>query len=156
MADDQKRGIPWPMVAGAGVVLLIIGAIWLFTGGKPAQTGLEAKLPFGADEQSYARQIRFEELKVSRAANFLNQEVTFLFGRIVNDGSRKIAGMEVNLEFRDPFGQVVLRDPRPLLGRNAVPIEAGQSREFQISFDHVPADWDQRPPGVRVTGLRLQ
>jgi hypothetical protein len=156
MADDGKRELPWPLLAGAGIVGLILVVLILLSGEKPRPAVVAEKLPFGEEEKAYAKQVRFDNLKVSRAANFLNQEVTFLFGDMSNEGSRGIAAIEVILEFRDPYGQVVLRDPRSLMTRTAPPVGPGQTREFQISFEHVPVDWDQRAPVIRVTGLRLR
>ena len=68
----------------------------------------------GPSEQAYAPQIHFLEPKMSRAANFLNQEVTFIFGTVENGGNRKVKQIEITLEFHDPFNQVVLRDTQRL------------------------------------------
>ncbi len=110
----------------------------------------------GAAERAYAGQIHFQDQRMSRAANFLNQEVTFLFGTISNDGARAIREIEVSVEFRDQFNQVVLRDTRRLLGPRAAPVGARQRREYQVGFEHVPNDWNRQYPTFRIGGLLLE
>lgn len=156
MIREEKRGFPMAFLAGVAIVLLFLGGVYLLTRStKPAPPAAESRLPMTATEQAYASQIRFLDVKMSRAANFLNQEVTFLFGSVVNDAPRSIREIEVTIEFRDRFNQVVLRDTRRLLGSRVAPLAPGERREFQVGFEHVPADWNQQYPPLRITGLLL-
>lgn len=156
MIQEEKSDFPTAFLAGVGVVLLLLGGVLLLTRStKPAASATEQHLPMTEVEQVYARQIRFLDLKMGRAANFLNQEVTFVFGSVVNDGVQAIREIEVTIEFRDPFNQVVLRDTRRVLGPRAAPLAAGQRREFQLGFEHLPVDWNRQYPSIRVTGLLL-
>ncbi len=157
MLQENKSRVPLAFLAGLGVVLLLLGGVFLLTRvTRPTPSAARERLPMTPTQQAYARQIRFLDLKMSRAANFLNQEVTFVFGSVANDGPRAIREMEVTIEFRDPFNQVVLRDTRRPLGARAAPLAAGQSREFQFNFEHVPSDWNRQSPVIRVTGLLLE
>lgn len=138
-------------------MLLLLGGVFLLT----RHTGVSRSpskphLPMTATERAYASQIRFSNLQMSRASNFLNQEVTFLFGAVANDGARAVREVEVTVEFHDIFNQVVLRDPRRVLGPRAAPLAAGQRREFQFGFEHVPADWNRQVPSLRITRLLLE
>lgn len=155
--EDKKRF--WiSLAAGAGIVLILVAAIFLFTRqtGAPGAGAVE-HLPFGAEEQAYAAHIHFLGLQMSRAANFLNQEITYVTGQVSNDGVRTIREVEVTLEFHDPFNQVVLRETRALLGApRARPLEGGQRRDFQVSLEHVPDTWNHQYPSIQVTGLKLE
>jgi hypothetical protein len=110
----------------------------------------------GPAEQAYAQQIHFLEPKMSRAANFLNQEVTFVFGSVENGGDRKVKQIEITLEFHDPFNQVVLRDTQRLFLPNAAPMLPGQQRDFQVGYEHISAQWNNGYPTIRVTGLSFK
>jgi len=117
----------------------------------------EQPLPMGAPEQAYAPQIQFLDMKVARATNFLNQEATFVFGTTANNGPRAIRQIEVTFEFHDIFQQVVLRDEKErLFSPTAVPLAPNQQRDFQLTYDTLPAQWNQAPPTVKITGLQLQ
>jgi hypothetical protein len=96
------------------------------------------------------------EPKVARAANFLNQEVTFVFGTVLNNGPRPIRQIEITLEFRDPFNQVVLRDMQRLFSPTAVSLAPNERRDFQLGYETLPAQWNQAYPTIRITGLQLQ
>jgi hypothetical protein len=109
----------------------------------------------GPSEQGYAPRIHFLDPKMSRAANFLNQEVTFVFGTIENGGNRRIRQVEITLEFHDPFNQVVLRDKRRLFLPDAAPLAPGQRRDFQVGYDSISAQWNNVYPSIRATGLDL-
>ncbi len=90
---------------------------------------------------------------MSRAANFLNQEVTYVFFTIENGGNRKIQNIEVTLEFHDPFKQVVLRDKQRLFLPTAQPFLPGQQRDVTVPYEHISAEWDNVFPTVLVSGL---
>ena len=155
MITKQKSNFSTAFLAGIVVVLLLLGGVYLLTRYLKQEVIREEHLPMTASEQAYVSRIRFTDPKVSRAANFLNQEVTFVLGSVVNDGPKSIRQMEITVEFRDIFGQVVLRAPHRPWGPQALPLAGGQSREFQFNFEHVPGDWNQAYPSLRITGLLL-
>ncbi|HXN73959.1 MAG TPA: DUF2393 family protein [Candidatus Acidoferrales bacterium] len=154
---EEKRQFPIAFAAGAVVVLLIFGGFFILTRVMHSHdTATVAKLPFGATEQSYTQNIHFSGIQLAHAANFLNQDFTYVAGTISNDGSRKIRAMEVTVEFHDPFHQVILRDTSQVVQRDGISLDAGQHRDFQIQMEHLPAEWDRQNPSIRVTGLILE
>jgi hypothetical protein len=156
MIQENRSVIPPMFLEGIGVVLVLLGGVFLLTRNPRApRPAAEQHLPMTAAEQAYAQQIRFLDLQMSRVANFLNQEVTFVFGSVANDGPRDIREIEATIEFGDLFNQVVLRDTRRVLGPRAAPLAGGQRREFQFGFEHVPPGWNRQYPSIRVTGLLL-
>ena len=90
-------------------------------------------------------------MKMSAAENFIGDTITYLDANITNQGSETVRSVELQLEFVDTLGQVVLRDSAYPVTSRTLPLEAGKSRAFQVSFDHMPADWNQAPPRVTVT-----
>ncbi len=152
-SDDRSRfGIA--LVAAGALVVLVALFFGLFSSRPHAGAGQEARLPFDSAEQAYAPRIELRDFSMSRAENFLHQEVTMLSGEAVNSGERALAEIEVTIEFRDSFHQVVLRETRRLLGSGAA-LGPGQHRPFTISFEHIPADWNRQAPSARVTGLKF-
>jgi hypothetical protein len=157
MMDAENRRAPIVLGVGVAAALLLIGIFYLVGRLTPTPTkAVEQPLPMGPAEQAYAPQIQFLEPKVARAANFLNQEVTFVFGTVLNNGNRRIRQIEVTLEFHDPFNQVVLRDKQRLFGPNAVPLAPNEKRDFQLGYETLPVQWNQAYPTVHITGLQLQ
>ena len=159
MAEELKREMPVAFLAGAVIVALLVGGAIIWSKHSAAtESAAPPPLPMGAVEQAYASQITFTQpnTPMSRASNFLNQEVTYIFGTVENDGPRTVNQIEVTLEFHDISGQVVLRDPQRLLPELAPPLAPGQKYDFQLSYEHPPEQWNQVYPTMRITGLDLK
>ena len=154
----ERRRFPVAFLAGAIVMALLFGGFYLLTRvlGSHGPSGA-VKLPFGPAEQAYAERIHFNDLHMSRSTNMIKQEFTYVTGTISNDGVQSIRAMEVTVEFRDGLNQVILRDSQFVIApQGDPPLNAGLSREFQVTLEHVPAEWNQEYPSIRVTGLVLQ
>jgi hypothetical protein len=141
-------------VAGAAV-LITLAALYLWPGRQsPSRGGVqESHPPFGLAERAYASQIHFENLALSRAENFLHQEVTTLAGEIINTGDRALSELEVTVEFSDQLNQVVLRESRLAVNASSPTVTPSQRRAFEVSFEHIPTSWNMQLPVVRVSGL---
>ena len=154
--SEERSQLPIAFLVGIVIVAVLVGAAVLYSKySSPSGPVVEKPLPMGPAEQAYAPQVHFLEPKMSRAANFLNQEVTFIFGSVQNSGQRQVRQIEVTLEFHDVFNQVVLRDKQRLFMPNAPPLKPGEQRDFQITYEQVPAQWNQVYPTMRITGLDL-
>jgi hypothetical protein len=154
---QQSRGFPTFLVIGAAAVVVLIGVVYWASKYAPAPIKApEIPLVMGPAETEYVSHLEFVEPNVGRATNFLNQEATFVFGTVKNNGNRAVKQIEVTLEFHDVFQQVVLRDKERLFDLSAVPLEPSGMRDFQITYEQMPAQWNQTFPTLRVTGLALQ
>jgi len=157
LMGDEKSRAPMVLLVGIAAALVLIGVIYVVGRLTPAPAKVvEQPLPMGSAEQAYAQNIQFLEPKVARAANFLNQEVTFVFGTVLNNGPGAIRQIEITLEFHDVFNQVVLRDKQRLFSPTAVPLAPNDRRDFQLGYETLPAQWNQAYPTIRITGLQLQ
>jgi hypothetical protein len=155
--QETRRGSLTVLMVGAAAMVLLVGLLYWVSRYAPEPIRPPAlTLTMGAAENDYVSHIEFLEPNVARATNFLNQEVTFVFGTIKNNGPRPIRQIEVTLEFHDVFNQVVLRDKDRLFSPDAVPLESYHTRDFQITYETLPAQWNQAYPTLRVTGLALQ
>jgi hypothetical protein len=147
------------LLLAAIVILVIAASLWFLF--KPTPTPQQDTLqlvvtPKMSDsEKDYTKYLRVENVAMSRAENFLHQEVTTLNAEVVNAGSQAIAALELSVEFSDEMNQVVLREARAVLGTPPAALAAGERRAFEISFDHVPASWNMQQPAVRVSSLQL-
>lgn len=142
------------MVAAAGVVIVLAG-FYLWPGRQsPSRAGAQqVHPPFGPEERAYGAKIAIENPALSRAENFLNQEVTTLTGELVNTGERSVREVELTVEFDDDMNQIALRESRLALTSASPPLGPGERRAFDVSFEHIPPSWNMQLPTVRVTGL---
>ncbi len=154
---QRKSDFPAAFLAGAVVVLLIFAGIAaLVHFSKPRGPAPNEKIPYGAVEQAYAAHIHFTNIQMARAKNMLDQEFTYIAGTMTNDGTRTVDGLDVVIEFHDPFNQVILRDSERVIGAGTGPVGPGLTRDFQFTLEHIPAEWNQQYPEFRVTGLLLE
>jgi hypothetical protein len=141
------------LVAAAAVVIVLAG-FYLWPGRQSPSRGVqEFHPPFGPGERAYASKIEIQNVALSRAANFLNQEVTILTGELLNTGERSIREAELTVEFYDEMNQIALRESHLVLNSGSPPLAPGERRSFEVSFEHIPTSWNMQQPAVRVTGL---
>jgi hypothetical protein len=152
--EPDRRRFNFALVVVAAAALISIAAFYFLPGRQsPSRGPGDTHPPFGPAERDYARNIHVEKLALSRAENFLNQEVTILSGELINAGDRNLAAIELSVEFLDDMNQIVLRESRLALAPPAPPSRSGERREFQISFEHIPVTWNVQLPAVHVSGL---
>jgi len=142
------------------IVMFALVGVFLFyfwSGRQKPQTTTKSQIhfPFGSAEQAYASKIQFENIGLNRAENFLHQEITSLAGEIVNAGDRPIRNVEVTVTYSDELRQVVLRESRVLFSPGTPPLPPGGRRDFEISYEHIPASWNRETPAIAVTGLQF-
>jgi Protein of unknown function (DUF2393) len=155
---DSRSLLPW-IVAGA-VVVVIIGVLIALNGHKtppasPGGAGLAATDP-------YAASLPVTNIKMSESSNFAGGKVTYVDGHIANHGDKTIAGVTVQVAFRDFGNQLAQKETLPLaLIRTrepyvdtepvtADPIKPGDERDFRIILDQVSPEWNGQYPEVRV------
>lgn len=155
---DEGPRVPAAFIAGLIVVFIVTAcavAISRYMHSREAAAAA-VKLPFGPAEEAYASNLHFDNIQMARATNLLNQEFTYVAGTMTNAGTQRVLALEVTMEFRDPFNQVVLRDAEQLITRKDQPFDPGQHRDFQVTLEHIPVEWNRQNPTFRVTGLLLQ
>lgn len=143
-----------------GVLLLVVGvSVWFLlrpstvhapSTGSPAQ-----QLQMTPVEQAYLKNVQIGNIALSRAENFLHQEVTILNGEVYNAGNQPVSNLRITTTFADEMNQIVLKESRAVLGSPEQPLAPSERRAFEISFDHVPNSWNLQQPSVIATSLRL-
>jgi len=155
--EEQDGVILRHPLAIAAATLIGLAACYLlfFRGPAPVPSAMQTRFPFGPAEQAYAPKLQFENFEMSRAESFLNQEVTYLAGDVLNSGDRSLSGIEATIEFQDAMKQIALRETRPILFGATASLPPGKTAHFEISFDHLPPSWNMQLPTVRVAGLQF-
>jgi len=109
----------------------------------------------GPDERAYTSNVGVDHVEISRAENFLHQEVTTISGEISNGGNRSLASVELTIEFFDDLNQIAQRETRSLFGAPGPPIPPGDHREFEVSFEHISSSWNMRQPVIKITKVQF-
>jgi hypothetical protein len=155
------------MAMGAAVALLTaaLGAAFLLSSRAPQPVTTATE---GTPLHPYAAQVRFTDLQMSTAQNFVGATVTYLEGKVSNAGDKAMSGATVESVFRNSLGEMVQKEAQPLMyiharkpytdvtDLHANPLKPGETREFRLTFDHVSADWNRGFPELRVTAVTFQ
>lgn len=155
---ERGAGFPAAFAAGIVVCLIVAGIVVLMSrhSSAPQRAAQTVKLPFGPAEQTYAGNLQFTNIKLAKAQNFLGEEFTYVQFTVTNKGPRTVQGLGIELDFYDPFKQVVLKDSERLVGPNDVPLRPTEQRGLQITLGSIPPQWNYQVPVFHVTGLELK
>jgi len=147
-------------IAMSAVVLLavLVSFYFLFApSGSRRATGVQetVAVKMSPAEEEYTKRIAVDKIEMSRAENFLHQEVTTLSAELYNSGSESVSAVVLTTEFFDTMNQTVLRETRQVLGTPAVSLVPGERKPVEISFEHVPDTWNMQAPAVHVSHLEF-
>ncbi len=149
------RGTSTSIIIIVLAVLAALLAVWVIQQHRAAIRPVSpaaSRQPMSPEQKAYLSSVVFSDLRMSAAVNYLGDTVTYLDGTLTNSGAKPVRSLEVELNFVDVMNQVVLREnAHPL----AAPLQPGEKRSFQVSFDHMPADWNQSPPSAKAVYLEF-
>jgi len=160
--ETKEEGVkrsPVTVILAVAVVVAIVTSVWFLLKSpltsNPAPVQTTVVLTMDSVERDYAKNLSVENIALSRAENFIHQEVTTLSGEVLNGGAQAVLALDLTVEFSDDLNQVVLRETRGVLGTPHQALAAGERRSFEISFDHVPNSWNMQKPVVRIAYLQV-
>ena len=153
---EQSRPPVVPIAIGAAAVLIVIGILIFF--GRKGQNENAAS----AAADPYAASLAVSGEAMSTANNFAGQQVTYIEGKISNNGSKTVNSALLQILFHDTMGQVAQKDTQRLMvittrepyidtaPLSNAPLKPGQTREFRQTFEHVSADWNTQAPELAI------
>jgi len=158
---QNESTLPWiAMGAGAVLLALVVVAFILFSqNDKPAGSG---------EAHPYAAALKFTDLKLSAAENFVGGNVTYLDGVLTNTGDKTVNGVTVELVFRNTLNEVVQKETMPvrvlshagpypdIVDLRSAPLAPGKSRPIRFTLEHISADWNRAAPDMKVTNVSFQ
>ena len=161
---ESKSGLPlaaWGVAAL--IVIVVVGALVVAGRRKPAPP-LNTLQPADA----YAASLPLSQFAMSESENLSGGKVTYLDGHVRNDGNKTVAGVTVQVVFKndetmppliDTLPLTLIRMKEPYIDTQAVslsPIKPGEEREFRLIFESVPSNWNTQMPEVRVIHTDLR
>ncbi len=154
----RDRGVSTPvLILLVAVVLAALLAIFVMVQhrGSSSASDSSGAAALTAEEKGYFSRIEFSDVRMSAANNFLGDTVTYLDARVTNHGDKSVRRLDLQLEFVDTLNQVVLREVVHPINPRTPPLAPGQARAFRVTFEHMPADWNQASPTITPTVVRF-
>ena len=149
--DNSKPAVPITFVITLLVAAAVGGAVYYFYSHPPSQAPVEIT----AEAKAYTRNLALSEVEMKAAESYLKQSVVEIEGNIGNKGERQISLVEINCVFRDPYGQVVLRERVAIAGKKAGPLAPGETKRFRLAFDNIPESWNRAMPDLVIAQIQF-
>jgi hypothetical protein len=161
---EGRAGYPvlaW--AASAAILILIVGAV-LYLGRKKPAPMPDTLQPADA----YAASLPLSQFAMSESENLSGGKLTYLDGHVRNAGDRTVSGITVQVVFQndlaltpqiDTVPLTLIRMKEPYIDTEpvaAAPLKPGDDREFRLTFESVPDNWNTQMPEVRIIGTELQ
>ncbi len=158
-ATEERSSNLRPILLGLALVVVVVGiaAFLLRTDSKIA-----------TPPHPYAANLKFSDMKMSAAENFIGSTVTYLDGTVTNAGDKTVSHAVAHVSFKDSLGQVAQAEDVPLhvlqttgpyaeaVDLSISPLAPSQSSQFRLTFEHVTADWNHEYPELRVTDVSIK
>jgi hypothetical protein len=148
---EDRSNLKYFLMGVAAIMVMVAIAI-VVTSHRPGSASVQADLT--PEEKRYLADLSIAGAKMSAATNFLGQRVIYLDAQVSNRGTRAVKQVDISMEFTDVLGQVILRERAGIFPPASLPLQAGETRDFQLFFDRIPSDWNQAPP--RITPVAVQ
>ena len=147
---------PWPLVALAVAVVLLIAIFWLTPRTNKASTAISNTI------DQPAAQLRISNVRISpqEVNGLANVDV---FGDAMNVGGSPVTQAIVSATFRDKNGNSILVQQQPIERADTKngkveeakalsedPLKPGQTAGFRVSYSQIPATWDGKAPELAV------
>jgi hypothetical protein len=163
-SQEERGGLPRVVWGVAALVVVVVVGVVILAGRKrPEATPVTLQ---GAD--AYSASLPLKDFAMSEAANLSGGKLTYLDGHVRNTGDKTVTGATVQVVFLNDEGLAPQIDTVPLtLIRMKEPyidtepiaadaIKPGEDREFRLTFETVPDNWNTQMPEVRLIHTDLR
>lgn len=160
--NPPQSRFPWPLIALAIALVLLVVTLWLSQGINKASTR-EANMA----SQSTLLRLSAISLSPQEANNQANVDV---YGQASNAGARPIISAIISAVFRDKNGTPILTQQKPMervdlekkektLNEKDFlqePLNPRQTAGFRVSYTEVPQNWNHKPPELSVLQVTVK
>jgi hypothetical protein len=157
---EARKQFPLALAAGLVIVLIVVVIfIYVSKSTRVSAVTVQTKpLAFGPAEQAYAAHIRYSNIQLAQSSNLLNQQFMYVSGVVSNDGDRTIKGLAMSSDFYDDIDnkELTMHDVETVIGPTDDPLPPHQQRNFSVTIDGFPKNWNQQMPAFHTSGLALQ
>ena len=161
---EERGGFPLAAWGVAALIVVVLVGALVYFGRKKPEAAPNTLQPADA----YAASLPLTQFAMSESANLSGGKQTYLDGHIGNTGDRTVTAVTVQVVFRndedlapqiDTLPLTLIRVKEPYIDIepvSAAPLKPGDDREFRLTFETVPENWNLQMPEVRVihAGLR--
>jgi hypothetical protein len=160
----ERGGLPLAAWAVAALAVVVVVGVIVFAGRKPPAPPPSNLQPADA----YAASLSLSQLAMSESSSLSGGKLTYLDGHIVNLGARTVTAVTVQVVFQndeqlapqiETLPLTLIRMKEPYIDTEPVsanPIKPGDDREFRLTFESIPDNWNTQMPELRIIHTDLR
>jgi len=164
MRPEERGGLPVAAWGVAALIVIVLVGALVYAGHKKPAPAPNTLQPADA----YAASLPLSHFAMSEAENLSGGKLTYLDGHVTNTGNRTVTGVTVQVVFGndealepqiDTVPLTLIRMKEPYIDVEPVgadPLKPGDDREFRLTFETVPENWNTQMPEVRVIHADLK
>ena len=158
---EQRSYTPW-IIAGVVIVAVLAFLAVLGRGRGPANPN--RLLPLDARAGS----LTISAVQMSESTSLSGGKSTFIDGQIHNMGAQTVSGVGVQVLFGNDEAMppqietvplMLIRTHEPYVDTEPVsadPLKPGDSREFRLTFESLPGNWNQQLPEIHIVRVGVK
>ncbi|MCC6295038.1 MAG: DUF3426 domain-containing protein [Bryobacterales bacterium] len=155
MANDFLVTSPVRPAPASKVPLLIVGVVALAAAGAYLymhQRASEAPpgMVLTGEAKAYVKHLGLSDVGMRAHESYMGGTVVEITGKITNNGDRALKQVDLYCVFYDTMGQVVLREPVPIVRGKTGGLSPAATKDFRLPFDNLPASWNQGMPQLVI------
>jgi hypothetical protein len=163
-SQEERGGLPRMVWGAAALALVVVVGVVALALRKGPAAGPVTLQP--AD--SYSASLPLTGFAMSEAANLSGGKLTYLDGHAQDTGDKTVTGATVQVVFQNDEGLApqidtvpltLIRMKEPYIDTEPIgadPIKPGEDREFRLTFETVPDNWNTQMPEVRLIHTDLR
>jgi Protein of unknown function (DUF2393) len=161
---DERSSVPMAAWGVAALIVVVIVGALALAGRKKPVVPPNTLQPADA----YAATLPLSKLAMSQSDEPLGGKLTYLDGHMQNTSGRTVTAVTVQVVFSndealppqiDTVPVTLIRTRQPYVDIEPVskePLQPGDDREFRLTFEKVPDNWNTQMPEVRVIHTDLR
>jgi hypothetical protein len=162
--SEERSGLPRMIWGGAALIAVIVVGVVVLAGRKKPAAAPAMLQP--AD--GYSSSLPLTNFAMSEADNLSGGKLIYLDGQVSNAGGRTVTGATVQVIFQNDEGLApqidtvpltLIRMKEPYIDTEPIgadPLKPGDDREFRLTFETVPDNWNTQMPEVRLIHTDLR
>ena len=163
-APEERAGFAAAAWGVAALIVIVAAGALVYAGRKKPAAAPNTLQPADA----YASSLPLSQFAMSESENLSGGKMTYLDGHIANAGNRTVGAVTVQVVFAndealppqiDTVPLMLIRMKEPYIDTQPVstaPLKPADDREFRLTFESVPDNWNRQMPEVRVIQAELR